>query len=72
MGYRPEGFNPCRGYDTAAARGHERYLSDSEIGRLGTTLSAQERERSRQVAAIRLLLLTGYRENNGVPVPVVA
>ena len=62
-GYRPEGSNPCRGIRRYRRRGRERYLSDAEIGRLGATLSMHEGERPLQVAAVRLLLLTGCRKS---------
>ena len=61
MGHRPEGSNPCRGIRRYRRRGRERYLSDAEIRRLARTLSAHEGERPLQVAAVRLLLLTGCR-----------
>ena len=61
MGHRPEGSNPCRGIRRYRRKGRERYLSDAEIRRLGETLSAHEGERPHQVAAVRLLLLTGCR-----------
>ncbi len=58
-GYRAEGSNPCRRIRRYRRRGCERYLSDAEIGRLVAALSAHEGERPLQVAAVRLLLLTG-------------
>ena len=61
MGYRREGSNPCRGIRRYRRTGRERYLSDEEIRRLAQTLSAHEGDRPRQVAAVRLLLLTGCR-----------
>ena len=61
MGYRPEGSNPCRGIRRYRRKGRERFLSDAEIGRLAARLSAHEGERPLQVAAVRLLLLTGCR-----------
>ena len=61
MGYRPEGSNPCRGIRRYRRKGRERYLSDEEIGCLAARLSAHEGERPLQVAAVRLLLLTGCR-----------
>ena len=63
LGYRPEGSNPCRGIRRYRRKGRERYLSDAEIGRLAATLSAHEREWPLQVAAVRLLLLTGCRKS---------
>ena len=61
MGHRPEGSNPCRGIRRYRRKGRERYLSDAELRRLAKTLSAHEGERPLQVAAVRLLLLTGCR-----------
>ena len=63
MGLRPEGSNPCRGIRRYRRKGRERYLSDAEIGRLGAALSAHEAEWAPQVAAVRLLLLTGCRKS---------
>ena len=63
MGYRPEDSNPCRGIRRYRRKGRERYLSDAEIGRLAARLSAHQGERPLQVAAVRLLLLTGCRRS---------
>ena len=63
MGHRPEGSNPCRGIRRYRRKGRERSLSDAEIRRLAETLSAHEAERALQVAAVRLLLLTGCRRS---------
>ena len=63
LGYRPEGSNPCRGIKRYRRQGRERYLSDEEIGRLGAWLLAHEGERRLEVAAVRLLLLTGCRKS---------
>lgn len=63
MGYRPEGSNPCRGIRRYRRKGRERYLSDDEIRRLAARLSAHEGERPIEVAAVRLLLLTGCRKS---------
>ena len=63
LGYRPEGSNPCRGIKRYRRQGRERYLSDEEIGRLAARLPAYEGERRPEVAAIRLLLLTGCRKS---------
>ena len=63
MGYRPEGSNPCRGIRRYRRKGRERFLSDAEIGRLAARLSEHEGERPLQVAAVRLLLLTGCRKS---------
>ena len=61
MGYRPEGSNPCRGIRRYRRKGRERYLTDGELRRLAARLSANDSERPLQVAAVRLLLLTGCR-----------
>ena len=63
MGYRPEGSNPCRGIRRYRRKGRERYLSDEEVRRLAARLSAHEGERPMEVAAVRLLLLTGCRKS---------
>ena len=62
LGYRPAGSNPCRGIRRYRRQGRERFLSDDEIRHLATTLSAHEAEKPLQVAAVRLLLLTGCRK----------
>ena len=62
MGLRPEGSNPCRGIRRYRRKGRERFLSDDEIRRLSTVLSAHADGQPLQVAAIRLLLLTGCRK----------
>ena len=63
MGHRPEGSNPCRGIRRYRRKGRERSLSDAEIRRLAQALSAHEATRPLQVAAVRLLLLTGCRRS---------
>ena len=63
LGYRPDGTNLCRGIKRNRRKGRERFLSDEEIGRLAARLSAHEGERRPEVAAIRLLLLTGCRKS---------
>ena len=62
MGLRPEGSNPCRGIRRYRRKGRERFLSDDEIRRLSARLSAHVARRPLEVAAIRLLLLTGCRK----------
>ena len=62
MGLRPEGSNPCRGIRRYRRKGRERFLSDDEIRRVSARLSAHEPAQPQQVAAIRLLLLTGCRK----------
>ena len=61
MGLRPERSNPCRGIRRYRRKGRERFLSDDEIRRLAATLSTHTRRQPLQVAAVRLLLLTGCR-----------
>ena len=62
MGHRARGLQPLSG-DTAipAARGANGISRDEELRRLAARLAAKETERPLQVAAIRLLLLTGCR-----------
>ena len=62
-GYRPEGSNPCVGIRRYRRKGRERFLSEPELRRLGTVLHGHETERPRDVAFIRLLLLTGCRKS---------
>ena len=62
MGLRPEGSNPCRGIARYRRKGRERFLSDDELRRLSAVLRKHAGERPHQVAAIRLLLLTGCRK----------
>jgi len=61
LGLRPEGSNPVRGIRRYRRKGRERFLSDEELRRLARCLSVREAERSLEVAAVRLLLLTGCR-----------
>ena len=63
MGLRPEDSNPCRGIRRYRRKGRERFLSDDEISRLSAALSAHAERKPLQVAAIRLLLLTGCRKS---------
>lgn len=65
-GYRPEGANLCRNVEKYRENKREKFLSEEELGRLGDTLSAIEREDSESpfvIAAIRLLIFTGARRN---------
>ena len=62
LGYRPEESNPCRGLKRYRRKGRERFLSDAEIRRLAAALSRDEAAYPLQVAAVRLLLLTGCRK----------
>ena len=63
MGLRPEGSNPCRGIRRYRRKGRQRFLSDDEIRRLSRALAAHAEACPGQVAAIRLLLLTGCRKS---------
>ena len=63
MGLRPEDSNPCRGIRRYRRKGRERFLSDEELRRLSRRLSASCGRYPRQVAAVRLLLLTGCRKS---------
>ena len=63
MGLRPEGSNPCRGIKRYRRKGRERFLSDDEIRRLSAVLSERAQRQPSQVAAVRLLLLTGCRKS---------
>ena len=63
MGLREEGSNPCRGIRRYRRKGRERFLSDDELRHLWAVLSAHAGRRPGQVAAVRLLLLTGCRKS---------
>ncbi|MDE0171943.1 MAG: tyrosine-type recombinase/integrase [Defluviicoccus sp.] len=63
MGLRPEGSNPCRGIRRYRRKGRERFLSDDEIRSLSAVLSERAQRQPSQVAAVRLLLLTGCRKS---------
>lgn len=63
MGLRPKGTNPCRGIRRYRRKGRKRFLSDDEIRRLSVVLSARAERCPSQVAAVRLLLLTGCRKS---------
>ena len=63
MGYRPEGSNPCRGIRRYRRKGRERFLSNEEIRRVAARLAAHEVDWPLEVAAFRLLMLTGCRKS---------
>ena len=63
MGCRPEGPNPCRGIRRYRRKGRERFLSDEEMSRMAARLAAHEDQWPLEVAAIRLLMLTGCRKS---------
>ncbi|MEM1179705.1 MAG: tyrosine-type recombinase/integrase [Acidobacteriota bacterium] len=63
-GWRPEGTNPCRHVGRYKEEARERYLSESELRRLGEVLAKAEQTwdvAPQAIAAIRLLLVTGCR-----------
>ncbi len=65
-GWRPEGSNPCRHVERYKEESRERYLSESELKRLGEVLARIEYERTaspQAIAAIRLLIVTGCRSS---------
>ena len=62
-GYRPEASNPCIGIRRYRRKGRERFLSEPELRRLSLVLDSQEARYPREVAFVRLLLLTGCRKN---------
>ncbi|MEM8995834.1 MAG: tyrosine-type recombinase/integrase [Acidobacteriota bacterium] len=62
--WRPEGSNPCRHVSRFKEESRDRYLSESELRRLGQVLEQAEHEWFAcpyALAAIRLLILTGCR-----------
>lgn len=62
--WRPEGSNPCRHVSRFKEEARDRYLSESELRRLGQVLEQAEHEWlacPHALAAIRLLVLTGCR-----------
>ena len=61
-GFRPEGSNPCVKIKRYRLKARECFLMPHEIQKLGQVLSAHEKSHRRQVALIRLLLLTGCRK----------
>ena len=65
-GYRPDNSNPCRHVEKFKERGRERYLSETELGRLGEVLNTLERTKDEwptAILALRLLILTGLRKS---------
>lgn len=63
-GWRHEGTNPCRHVGRYQEDSRERYLSQSELSRLGQTLAEAETSWGTSpyaITAIRLLILTGCR-----------
>jgi integrase len=65
-GLRPDGSNPCRHVEKYPEGRRERFLSQTELSRLGDALRDAEQEKSCSpwiIAAIRLLAFTGARRN---------
>ena len=62
-GYRPENSNPCAGIRRYREGRSERFLTPEEYRRLAAVLGRHEADRPLQVAALRLLLLTGCRKS---------
>ncbi|NJL26893.1 MAG: site-specific integrase [Thermoanaerobaculia bacterium] len=65
-GWRPENSNPCRNIGRYHEEARERYLSESELARLGEVLVEAEESwgtSPQAVAAVRLLILTGCRSS---------
>lgn len=62
-GYRPEGSNPCASIKRNRARRCERYLTETELARLGEALREVSKTHPAHVAAVSLLLLTGCRKS---------
>ena len=65
-GLRPDGSNPRRHLRKYPEQKRERFLSASELRRLGEVLDAMEQERLElpsAIAAVRMLVLTGCRLN---------
>jgi integrase len=62
---RPDGTNPTRHVEKFRERKIERFLSETELARLGDVLDGAEQvgEHTSVVAAIRLLIFTGCRRN---------
>ncbi len=66
QGYRPEDSNPCRRVQRYKESKREKFLTTTELGRLGAALDKAETEHlagTFAIAAIRLLILTGARLN---------
>jgi len=62
-GYREQKTNPCVGIRQYRQFARERFLSDEELRRLGTALSAEAAAKSTFAAAVRLLVITGCRQS---------
>ena len=62
-GYRPHNSNPCRNTRRYKTPPKERFLAPGEMARLNAVLTRDEFHCPREVAVIRLLLLTGCRRS---------
>ena len=62
-GHRPPESNPCRDVPRYRLNGRERFLTQDEMGRLGSALAASERTSRTPAALVRLLALTGCRQS---------
>nr|WP_315382416.1 site-specific integrase [uncultured Sphingomonas sp.] len=62
-GMRTPDTNPTRGLKRYPQQRHARFLRPDEMARLGAALEAEAEAHSLQVAALRLLLLTGCRSS---------
>ena len=60
-GYRPHNSNPCKNTRRYKTPPKERFLAPEEMARLNAVLTRDEFHCPREVAAIRLMLLTGCR-----------
>lgn len=60
-GYRPHNSNPCKNTRRYKTPPKERFLAPEEMARLNVVLTRDEFHCPREVAVIRLLLLTGCR-----------
>ncbi len=60
-GYRPHNSNPCKNTRRYKMPPKERFLAPEEMARLNAVLTRDEFHCPREVAVIRLLLLTGCR-----------
>ena len=62
-GHRPAHSNPCTRIRRYPERRRERFLSATEISALGRVLAEEQAGTPRQVAIVRLLILTGCRQS---------
>jgi len=62
-GELPSGSNPCQGIKRNKLRKHECLLSVEELARLGQALEQEAQICPQEVAALRLIILTGCRKS---------